>query len=147
MPHADGKLRVNLPPDPNPRPLKFKPPAGSWDTHFHLFGPPQRFPYVEDRRYTPPAAPLEHYIGLMNLLGIERGVLVHPMVHGLENRVTLDALQRTDGRLRNITGIYMPGRDSHRWLDILGGGAAFFALLGVVGHGTLRIFGNRKGGK
>ena len=102
MPHADGKLRVNLPPDPNPRPLKFKPPAGSWDTHFHLFGPPQRFPYVEDRRYTPPAAPLEHYIALMNLLGIERGVLVHPMVHGLENRVTLDALQRTDGRLRGM---------------------------------------------
>lgn len=98
----EDKLRVNLPPDPNPKPLKFKLPPGSWDTHFHLYGPPHRFPYVEDRRYTPPAAPLEHYIALADMLGIERGVLVHPMVHGFENWVTLDALKRTDGRLRGM---------------------------------------------
>ena len=85
MTDPEAKLRVNLPPDPNPRPLKFKLPAGSWDTHFHLYGPPHRFPYVEDRRYTPPAAPLEHYINLINHLGIDRGVVVHPMVHGFEN--------------------------------------------------------------
>ncbi|GAB4513614.1 MAG: tetrathionate reductase family octaheme c-type cytochrome [Sulfuricaulis sp.] len=50
-------------------------------------------------------------------------------------------------RLHKVEGIYMPGRDSNRYLDILGGGAAFFALLGVIGHGALRIFSNRKGGK
>ena len=102
MSHPDDKLRVNLPPDPNPKPLRFRLPPGSWDTHFHLYGPPHRFPYVEDRRYTPPAAPLEHYLALINHLGIDRGVVVHPMVHGFENWVTLDALKRTDGRLRGM---------------------------------------------
>ena len=33
-----------------------------------------------------------------------------------------------------------------KYLDILGGGAAFFALLGVIGHGALRIFSKRKKG-
>ena len=36
----DRKHRVNLPPDPNPRPPRFTPPAGTCDTHFHVFGPP-----------------------------------------------------------------------------------------------------------
>src|SRR5262249_53802096 len=54
--HAvDAKLRVTLPPDPNPRKPRFDPPPGTCDTHFHVFGPPPLFPYVEKRRYTPPA--------------------------------------------------------------------------------------------
>ena len=29
-------------------------PAGACDTHAHLFGPPQRYPYRDARLYTPP---------------------------------------------------------------------------------------------
>jgi predicted TIM-barrel fold metal-dependent hydrolase len=33
-------------------------PAGACDTHAHVFGPANRFPYADDRSYTPPDAPL-----------------------------------------------------------------------------------------
>jgi hypothetical protein len=39
---------VNLPPDPNPHELRFAPPVGTCDTHFHIFGP-HLFPFVRDR--------------------------------------------------------------------------------------------------
>jgi hypothetical protein len=47
-------------PDPNPHKPKLRVPAGSWDSHFHIFGPPHRFPYAESRRYSPPTAAIEH---------------------------------------------------------------------------------------
>lgn len=98
----DPKLRVTLPPDPCPHALRFTPPPGTWDTHFHVFGPPHRFPYVEQRRYTPPAAPIEHFLMMAFEIGVERGVLVQPNVHGFENAVVLDAIERSDGRIRGM---------------------------------------------
>jgi predicted TIM-barrel fold metal-dependent hydrolase len=95
-------LRVNYPPDPNPRPPKFTPPPGTCDSHFHVYGPPHRFAYVAQRRYTPPAAPIEHYMAMAGVVGIERGVLVQPNVHGFENDVVIDAIARADGRLRGV---------------------------------------------
>jgi hypothetical protein len=68
------------------------------------------------------------------------------MVAPKENALACQQCHSDDGRLKGIEGIYMPGRDSQKYLDILGGGAAFFALLGVLGHGALRIFSNRKKG-
>ncbi|MBT3028291.1 MAG: tetrathionate reductase family octaheme c-type cytochrome [Candidatus Thiodiazotropha sp. (ex Ctena orbiculata)] len=43
-----------------------------------------------------------------------------------------------DGRLDQLEGFYLPGRDSFRWLDILGYLALGGALLGVLAHGLLR---------
>lgn len=48
------------------------------------------------------------------------------------------------GRLQNITGIYIPGRDHKDWLDTAGFSLAGLAFLGVLGHGTLRIFAGRR---
>ena len=77
-------------------------PPGTWDTHFHVFGPLDRFPYAMDRKYTPPPAPTEAYVALAERLGISRAVCVHPNVHGPDNGVTLDALRRSNGRLLAI---------------------------------------------
>jgi len=77
-------------------------PPGTWDTHFHVFGPLDRFPYSSNRKYTPPPAPFEAYVALAGRLGISRGVCVHPNVHGDDNAVTLDALRRSNGRLLGI---------------------------------------------
>lgn len=96
---VDSKLRVNFPPDPNPKPLRFAPPRGTCDTHFHVYGPPHRFPYVEERLYTPPAAPVEHWLQIANMIGIERGILVQPNVHGFVTDVTVDAIEKAGGRL------------------------------------------------
>jgi 2-pyrone-4,6-dicarboxylate lactonase len=90
------------PPDPNTRRPVFSPPPGACDTHFHIFGPPEQFPFVATHEYTPPAAPLEHYLKLIELLGIERAVVVQPSVHGLDNSATLDAVKKSNGRFRGI---------------------------------------------
>jgi 2-pyrone-4,6-dicarboxylate lactonase len=44
------------PPDPNPRRPRLQAPAGATDTHFHIFGPEEHYPFLEDRRFTPPDA-------------------------------------------------------------------------------------------
>lgn len=75
-----------------------KPPAGSWDTHFHVLGPQQRFPYAASRKYTPPDAPLERLLRVHQVLGIERGLVVHANTHGFDNAVDLDATARSGGR-------------------------------------------------
>ncbi|MDA1325186.1 MAG: amidohydrolase family protein [Proteobacteria bacterium] len=98
----DTKLRVNFPPDPNPKPLRFRPPAGTCDTHFHVYGPPHAFPFVEERLYTPPAAPIEHWLLVSLAVGIERGILVQPNVHGFNTDVTVDAIEKSEGRLRGM---------------------------------------------
>lgn len=95
----DGKLKVPFPPDPNPKPPRFTLPPGVCDTHFHVFGPPQVFPYAESRLYTPPAAPIEHYFAMAKAIGMERGVFVAPAVHGFESDVMHDALAKAEGRL------------------------------------------------
>jgi len=77
-------------------------PAGAIDTHFHVFGPVDRFPYAEHRKYTPPESPYEAYIELAGRLGIDKAVCVHPNVHGPDNAVTLDAIERSNGRLLGI---------------------------------------------
>jgi predicted TIM-barrel fold metal-dependent hydrolase len=96
------KFQVPFPPDPNPKTPRFAVPAGTCDTHFHVFGPPEVFPYVASRLYTPPAAPIEHYLSMAKAIGMERGVLVVPAVHGFENDVMHDALAKAEGRLRGM---------------------------------------------
>ena len=96
------KLRVSLPPNPNPRTPQFIPPPGTCDTHFHVFGPPHQFPYSEARRYTPPAAPIEHFFGMAEIVGIERGIMVQPTVHRWDNAFTLYMMERGEGRLRGM---------------------------------------------
>ena len=90
------------PPDPNTRKPKFTPPAKSCDTHFHVFGPPEKFPFVSTHEYTPPAAPLEHYQKMLAVIGIERAVVVQPSVHGLDNSATLDAIKSSGGNFRGV---------------------------------------------
>jgi predicted TIM-barrel fold metal-dependent hydrolase len=77
-------------------------PPGAWDTHAHIFGPAARFPFAEGRGYTPPEAPVQRYLALLDRLGFARGVIVQGNAHGYDNRVVLDALARHPGRLRGV---------------------------------------------
>lgn len=49
-----------------------------------------------------------------------------------------------DGRLANIEGVYMPGRDGAGLIDPLGWILVFGALIGVLLHGLGRLFTNGK---
>lgn len=85
-----------------PKAPRKQPPPGSWDTHAHIFGPSDRFPYTEGRGYTPPDAPVENFVALLDHLGMAHGVVVQGNAHGYDNRVLLDALSRFPGRLRGV---------------------------------------------
>jgi len=54
---------------------------------------------------------------------------------------------RTDGRLANLEGFYMPARDGAKWLDRFGWLAVLGALAGVTLHGIGRFFSNGNGKK
>ena len=80
----------------------FRLPAGSCDTHVHVYGPASVFPFVEDRKYTPDDAPAERLAALHRLLGVDRVVFIQATVHGFDNRAMLDAIARAPERHRGI---------------------------------------------
>ena len=84
----------------------FRAPPLSCDSHFHVFGPAERYSYGSDLRYAPPLAPLEGYLKLAGKLGIERYVFVQPSAYGRDNRAMLDAMAEIDpARRRGIVDI------------------------------------------
>ena len=78
----------------NPRPSKprLALPRGACDTHFHVFGPAKKFPFAEDRAYTPADAPKEALFALHEHLGIGRGVMVQSAAHGFDNSAGADLI-------------------------------------------------------
>jgi predicted TIM-barrel fold metal-dependent hydrolase len=105
-----------LPPREVSRP-KVPPPPNACDTHAHVFGPAARFPYAGDRSYTPPDAPLEKYLGMLDTIGFARGVLVQGSAHGPDNSAMLDALGRCADRLRGVAvaEAVVPPADLREW--------------------------------
>jgi predicted TIM-barrel fold metal-dependent hydrolase len=85
-----------------PKTPRIRPPRGAWDAHAHIFGPSDKFPYTPGRGYTPPDAPVETYLELLDTLGCDYGLIVQGNAHGYDNRVLLDALERVPHRLRGV---------------------------------------------
>ncbi len=96
------KAPLILGPDPNTHEPRFKAPAGSIDTHTHVFGPVSKYPYAAERTYTPPEAPLEMFKALHAKIGVERAVLVNATVHGRDNRPVIDAIAASNGAYKGI---------------------------------------------
>jgi 2-pyrone-4,6-dicarboxylate lactonase len=96
---------------------KVQPPRGACDCHAHIFGPPARFPYAQGRGYTPPDAPLELHLKMLDAIGCDRGVVVQGNAHGYDNSVILDAVTRAPQRLRGvcITDTRVNADDLRRW--------------------------------
>lgn len=89
-------------PDYDTRAPKIAPPPLSCDTQAHVFGPSSRFPYAAGRGYTPPDCPVDSYQRMLEILGIERAVIVHGSAHGSDNRVTLDGIAAMPDRCRGV---------------------------------------------
>jgi 2-pyrone-4,6-dicarboxylate lactonase len=96
----------SAPPCPGPDPLvrapAFAVPAGATDTHAHVIGLPPDHPFVDERSYTPPQASEQSYLAMLDALGMARGVLVQVSVHGTDNRLLVQTLQRHPLRLRGV---------------------------------------------
>lgn len=78
--------------DEAPRAGRFAVPALACDAHCHVFGPADRFPYAETRRYTPEDKPKEALAALHRRLGFGRAVIVQASCHGTNNSAMVDAL-------------------------------------------------------
>ncbi|HEY7998241.1 MAG TPA: amidohydrolase family protein [Pseudolabrys sp.] len=85
-----------------PKKPRMMPPPGAWDSHAHVFGPADKFPYTPGRGYTPPDAPVEKFVALLDHNGCAHGLVVQGNAHGYDNRVVLDALTRYPQRLRGV---------------------------------------------
>ena len=93
-------------PDPHPGgPTRYAVPPGAVDTHAHVIGLPPAYPLVAERSYTPPAAPAERYLAMLDATGMAHGVLVQVSVHGTDNRLMVETLQANRQRLRGIAVI------------------------------------------
>src|SRR5258708_37695906 len=108
-----------LPPRDVSRP-KLPPPPDACDTQAHDVGPAARLPYADDRSYTPPDAPLEKYLSMLDGIGFARGVLVQGSAHGSDNSAMLDALKHRPDRLRGIAVAEadIPPADLRAWNEL-----------------------------
>jgi predicted TIM-barrel fold metal-dependent hydrolase len=71
---------------------------GACDAHFHVFGPPDRYPARDPKiRYKPPYAPLEDYLAHARAMGFERFVFVQPSAYLRDNTCMLDAMREMPG--------------------------------------------------
>src|ERR1044072_3253912 len=99
---------------------KLPPPRKACDSHAHVFGPGARFPYADDRSYTPPDAPLAKNLAMVDGGGFGRGVLVQGSAHGRDNSAMLDALARQPVRLRGVAVAdqTVPVAELKRWNEL-----------------------------
>jgi 2-pyrone-4,6-dicarboxylate lactonase len=96
---------------PNPSKPKLRLPPGACDTHFHVLGPKERFPFTSTTTIDPGDATKETMFALHAMLGIARGVIVQSAVHGLDNRVVEDALAARPADYRGVA-LLAPSVDS-----------------------------------
>lgn len=89
--------------DPRPTQAPETPlPSGTVDSHAHVCGPTDRFPPQPDAAYPLPHAPLETYLATLDTLGAAYGVIVQPTPYGFDNSALVDAVMRSNGRLRGV---------------------------------------------
>ncbi|MEQ5838956.1 amidohydrolase family protein [Paraburkholderia acidicola] len=83
----------------------FAMPAHACDAHMHVFGPLDPYPCVAHPHYTLPDGALVHYLKLMDVLALERFVIVQPSFYGTDNRCLLDTLQVAGPGARGVVMI------------------------------------------
>ena len=105
------------PPDADPKTPRLKAPPGAVDTHLHIFGPEDRYPFLPERRFTPPDAPVAAYLKMHSTLGLSRAVLVQPSMYGTDNRRQLNAAREMHIPTRSI--VVVPTTISDRELEDL----------------------------
>jgi predicted TIM-barrel fold metal-dependent hydrolase len=99
---------LTQPPDPNPKTPKFRCPPGTCDSHIHLFGPADKFPFPPDAPFHSRDAQVETNIALHDKLGVSRAVIVSSSAYRRNYDVLVDALARFPARFR---GIALPPED------------------------------------
>ncbi|KAJ7190856.1 hypothetical protein GGX14DRAFT_482322 [Mycena pura] len=79
-------------------------PRGAWDSHLHVVDP-ERWPLADDAPYTPKKADLDACLAFERSIGIDHICIVAMSVYGTDNRCSIDALKRLNGKARGIACI------------------------------------------
>ncbi len=61
-----------------------------------------------------------------------------------EDALRCDSCHAKQGRLANLAGFYLPGRDANLWLDLLGLLAVAGTILGILGHIAIRVIASQR---
>jgi predicted TIM-barrel fold metal-dependent hydrolase len=85
---------------------------GACDCHAHVFGPLDRFAFIEGRSYTPAERLASDYRVMLTSIGIERGVIVQPSVFGTDNSATLNAIAELGKDFRGVAVLPADAGDS-----------------------------------
>lgn len=80
-------------------------PSLACDSHVHVFGPVERFPYGPHHGAAPASAPKEKLFALHRKMGIQRCVIVQSVTHGYDNRVVEDAIEAGGGNYLGIARV------------------------------------------
>ena len=96
------EIKTCMPHDPNTRTPEFKAPPKSCDSHCHVFGPHDVFPYHPSSTYHPPDGPKEKLKALHTQLGIDRAVIVQASCHGPDNSAMMDAIASDPDNYRGV---------------------------------------------
>lgn len=80
-------------------------PRNACDTHCHVFGPQDRFPFVASRKYTPTDTPKETVAALHAQIGVDRAVIVQASIHGTDNGAMVEMLRWQPRRYRGVAMI------------------------------------------
>jgi 2-pyrone-4,6-dicarboxylate lactonase len=108
-------------PDPHPKTPKLRCPPGACDTHMHVFGPAEKYPFAPASHYISRDMLPETYIDLRNRLGLSRAVIVNPGPYGLDYRLLADVLAQYPDRFRGVV-LMAPDTPAseYAWLNALG---------------------------
>lgn len=87
---------------PDPSKPTFVPPPGAVDAHCHVFGPQADFPFGSRAKYLPADATPEMLFALRDHLGFAKNVIVQASCHGSDNRATLNAIAKSNGKARGV---------------------------------------------
>ncbi len=93
------QIRECLPPDRSPHQPAQASPAGTIDTHVHVFE--SRYQLSPNRGYTPPDSTLQDLRDLHSALGVNRVVFTQPSVYGTDNSAILDAMAELNSKTPN----------------------------------------------
>lgn len=91
--------------DTHPSKPTFQLPEGAVDSHCHVFGPGDIFPFAPERKYTPCDASKQDLFDLRDFLGVSNNVVVQATCHGNDNAAMLDVLASSPGRSRGVATV------------------------------------------
>ena len=106
---------------PNPSKPRYTPPSGAVDAHCHVFGPMAQFPFSAKAKYIPADAGPDKLFALRDHLGFSRNVIVQASCHGTDNRATLNAIAKSNGKARGVA-VVDPGITEEELVELHVGG-------------------------